>query len=70
LCLNVDKTNAIWIGSIKGSNALLCPDLNLTWENETFNFLGVTFSINLADMIILNKLNTLKAFSNAILNVS
>jgi len=34
-----------------GSNALSCPDLNLTWENETFNILGVTFSINLADMV-------------------
>ena len=51
MCLNVDKTNAIWIGSIKGSNALLRPDLNLTWENETFNLLGVTFSINPADMV-------------------
>jgi len=44
LCLNVDKTKAIWIGSLKGSNALLCPDLNLTWENETFNLLGVHVS--------------------------
>ena len=45
---------AIWIGSLKGSNALICPDLNLTWENEIFNLLGVTFSINLADMVDLN----------------
>jgi len=37
LCLNVDKTKAICIGSLKASDALLCPDLNLTWENETFN---------------------------------
>ena len=54
LCLNVDKTKAIWIGSLKGRNALLRPDLNLTWENETFNLLGVTFSINPADMVDLN----------------
>ena len=54
LCLNVDKTKAIWIGSLKGRIAVLCPDLNLTRENETFNLLGVTFSINLADMVDLN----------------
>ena len=33
LYLNVTNTQAIWIGSLKGSNAL-CPDV--TWENETF----------------------------------
>ena len=26
LCLHVDKTKAIWIGSLKGSIAVLCPD--------------------------------------------
>ena len=30
LCLHVDKTKAIWIGSLKGSIAVLCPDLDLT----------------------------------------
>ena len=54
LCLNVDKTKAIWIGSLKGGNAVVCPDLNLTCENETFNLLSVTFSINIVDMVDLN----------------
>ena len=54
MCLNVDKTNAIWIGSLKESYAVLCSDLNLALENETFNLLGVTFSKNLADMVDLN----------------
>ena len=73
LCLHVDKTKAIWIGSLKESIAVLCPDLDLTWENETFNRLGVTFSINLTDMVDLNypkQIEHIENFLNAILNVS
>ena len=31
LRVNREKTEVLWIGSLKGSNPILCPDKNLTW---------------------------------------
>jgi hypothetical protein len=50
----VDKTKAIWIGSQKGSNIRLCPNLGINWETENFKLLGVIFSINLNEMVEIN----------------
>jgi hypothetical protein len=63
LHVNVDKTKAIWIGSMKGSENKLCHDIHLQWERDQFRLLGIQFSINLDEMISLNytpKINEIK----------
>ena len=54
LNINAEKTKVIWIGSRKNSNQILCPELNLSWDNRPFTVLGVKFSTNLRDIIDLN----------------
>lgn len=54
LHVNIDKTNAVWIGSMKNSPVELCPELNLNWEREAFKLLGVTFTINLHQIVNVN----------------
>ena len=44
LCINVDKTKVIWIGSEKNSEQVFCDDLNLCWNNSEFTVLGVKFT--------------------------
>ena len=51
---NIDKTKAIWIGSMKNSARRLCSDKNLDWSFEPFKFLGVTFSLNIDEIPRLN----------------
>ena len=53
LKLNFDKTSAVWLGSMKRSTEILCRELNLSWSN-TFKLLGITFHIDLKNMIELN----------------
>ena len=53
LKLNFDKTSAVWLGSMKRSTEILCPELNLSWSN-TFKLLGIYFHIDLENMIELN----------------
>ena len=53
LKLNFDKTSAVWLGSVKRSTEILCPELNLSWSN-TFKLLGSIFHIDLKNMIELN----------------
>ena len=63
LCVNIDKTKVIWIGSRKGSKLKFCEHVNLQWEMNEFTVLGVKFTYNLKDMVDLNyaeKLNEIK----------
>jgi Reverse transcriptase (RNA-dependent DNA polymerase) len=54
LHVNVDKTKAVWIGSMKNSTRIICPELGLVWEKERFKILGITFTINLKDITSIN----------------
>lgn len=47
LCINVEKTNVIWIGSKKNSNEKFCEEYNLSWNNNEYTILGVKFTKNL-----------------------
>jgi len=58
LQLNVDKTKVVWMGSMKNSVTKLCPELDLSWEENYFNLLGVTFSKNLNEISDLNYTKT------------
>ena len=48
LCMNVDKTQAAWIGKITENNIHLCPELNLNWV-ENFTLLGFSLSNDLTE---------------------
>ena len=43
LCMNIEKTKLIWIGSEKNSEVKFCEELNLCWDNSEFTVLGVKF---------------------------
>jgi len=40
------KTEALWIGSKKGSNQIICSDKNLKWVDGKVKALGVWFCID------------------------
>ena len=44
LKIKIEKTKAVWIGSLKDKRDGICQDLCIPWESETFTLLGVTFS--------------------------
>ena len=44
LKINVEKTRAIWIGSLNNSNRQICREYNLDWTQGPFKILGVTFT--------------------------
>ena len=46
LKVNCEKTEILWIGSLKRSNQILCPDKNLTWANGKVKALGVWFCVD------------------------
>lgn len=39
LRVNCEKTEALWIGSKKGSNQIICPEKNLKWADGKVKFL-------------------------------
>ena len=45
LKINVEKTRAIWIGSLNNSNRQICREYNLDWTQDPFKILGVTFTV-------------------------
>ena len=51
---NFDKTKAIWIGSKIHSKERLCKDKKLSWTDESFDILGITFNTNLDEIEKLN----------------
>ena len=50
LKLNIEKTRAIWIGSMNKSNRILCNDFKLDWNQGPFKIHGVTFTAELFDI--------------------
>ena len=46
LRVNWEKTEVLWIGSLKGSKQILCPEKNLTWANSKVKSLGVWFCVD------------------------
>ena len=54
LCINKDKTQVIWFGSRKNSDVTLCNEHKLSWVKGQFKILGITFSLNLHEMVKIN----------------
>ena len=53
LKINLDKTQAIWLGKLKKRSYGICKDLNLNWDVK-FKLLGINFSVNLDEINDLN----------------
>ena len=52
---NIDKTEAIWIGSKKGSNEKILPLKNLNWNTSgKFKLLGIKFDLNNDNKTLIN----------------
>ena len=54
LKINFAKTQVVWIGSMKFSQKILCPELNLSWGKNTFSYLGIDFHSDLSKMVKMN----------------
>jgi hypothetical protein len=55
LRINIDKTEAIWIGSRKGCSDKLLPELNLSWNfSRKFKLLGIHFDLLQKDKTLIN----------------
>ena len=54
LKLNVEKTNAVWLGSMRNSNQKFMPHLNIKWNPPTFKILGIVFTNDLVDCVDIN----------------
>jgi hypothetical protein len=56
----------IWIGSKKHSQDKICVKWGLKWGSSTLKLLGITFSVDLDQMIVLNYKPRLKEIENTI----
>lgn len=54
LKINFSKTQVVWIGSMKFSKKILCPELNLAWGKNTFTYLGIDFNLDMSKIIKMN----------------
>ena len=66
LQINVEKTRAIWIGSMNKSNRKMCEDYKLDWNQGPFKILGVTFTPEVFDKWDQNTTDILKKVENTI----
>ena len=65
--VNLSKSNAIWIGTKKGSQYFPFLNEGLIWKSNQFKALGINFSINTGSMYNLNyrvKLNQIESVLN------
>ena len=66
VCINVwhnhklEKTVVVWIGLREHSHVKCMPELNLNWNPATFEVLGVVFSMNVHEIVLINYGNKLK----------
>ena len=68
LKVNIEKTNAVWIGGNKGRQKHLCTDINVKWVDaqDSFRVLGIDFVTNLEAMVTINYNRVLMSISQLI----
>ena len=54
LKINTDKTQIVWIGSMKNCNIRYMRDRNFLWDPGIFKILGIKFSTNIRTIVELN----------------
>ena len=52
--MNTEKTQMVWIGKRKHCKEKLNVTKGLVWGNDTFNLLGIKFSVDLDLVVNLN----------------
>ena len=60
LKINEDKTKALWIGSMSGSDLRLCHNYNLDWEQGPIKILGVIFTPEVFNIWDFNSLEAVR----------
>ena len=63
LFMNSSKTSVIWLGSMKNSNIRYLSHLGMAWNPKKFKILGVWFTNDLEECVVLNlsdKLNEIR----------
>ena len=64
LNMNFEKTVVVWTGSREHSNVKFMPALNLNWNHAIFKVLGVVFSTNVHEIVLINYENKLTEMEN------
>lgn len=54
LCINMEKTQVVWIGSKKNCTDKFCENYNLVWNNSSFKVLGIIFPKELDKIVEIN----------------
>ena len=68
LKINVDKTKAIWIGSMTKSNLKLCKEYELDWNQGPIKILGVTFTPEVFNIWDHNSAELIRKVENTLKN--
>ena len=66
LKINVEKTRAIWIGSLSNSMRQICKNYNLDWSQGPFKILGVIFTTEVFDIWDVNINDTFTRVENVL----
>ena len=68
LKVNIEKTNAVWIGGNKGRQKSICSNIEVKWVDPqgSFRALGIDFVTNLENMTDINYNNVLGSIHTAI----
>lgn len=70
LCINMDKTQVVWIGSKKDSTDKLCKEYKLSWDNSCFKVLGIKFPKKLDEIVEINYRDKIEEIKKLLLNWS
>ncbi len=60
LKVNYDKTQILRIGSIKGLDCTLCPEINMKGTNEPIPLLGIDITPDISKLLEINYRNVVK----------
>jgi exonuclease III len=67
LKINIDKTNAVWIGSKKGSQEILCKHYKIIWVGvHDFKYLSVILNTDLDAIVNVNYTSTMQAITKQV----
>ena len=64
--LNISKSEAIWVGSKKGTLVYPHSEKGLQWKNDKFKTLGIHFSLNINQLFDLNYKVKLKSIESTL----
>ena len=66
LCMNFEKSKAIWIGNNINNNTKFMEHLPLEWNPKEFTILGIKFTADLSDIVGQNYCNKIKEMQQVI----